>query len=645
MVEVSLRVFHYGYDLRLFIDYPDDKNYLVFNPHASKKYFANQALATTGNSELFKKKKDATTLRIFVLGESTTIGYPYFHNGSFHRWLQYRLMHTFPDRDFEIINIALTAVNSYTVLGFAREVADYEPDAVLIYTGHNEYYGALGVGSTETLGGNPQLVNALLSLRDFRITQLITSVYEKLRTAFVSNTASSGGTRMKLMVADQQIPYQSELYKRGVEQFRFNMNETLAFLAKRNIPVFISNLVSNEKDLKPFVSFPVDNLQFPAFKKNYDLGLKSLQENDSSSAYAYLKIADQRFSRHALCQYYLGKLAYNRGDFKQAKAYFSKAKDLDGLRFRAPEEFNDVINQLCRTHKNAHLVDAKAQFEAHSANKIIGDELILEHVHPDLRGYAILSDAFYKALKDTKLVDVNSEKELSFDQLLREMPITKVDSLAGLYKVAGLKRSWPFNEALTITSFRVESEEEKIAYALATRRTEWLPAIHKLFSHYTTNRDFIKARKTVEALVLEYPTDAQYSEKVAMLSGEVKDYKKAIFYFKKAFNLAPSFDKARFLFVLYLKIDQPKQALPYLDYAMANNTAGMNLGPVRQYTEQVIQLQNAYSRDSANISVLNEIATAYFRMDNKDGAAKYVQKVLKTDADNREALALLNRLK
>ena len=27
-----------------------------------------------------------------------------------------------------------------------------EPDAVLIYAGHNEYYGALGVGSTESLG-------------------------------------------------------------------------------------------------------------------------------------------------------------------------------------------------------------------------------------------------------------------------------------------------------------------------------------------------------------------------------------------------------------------------------------------------------------------------------------------------------------
>jgi Tfp pilus assembly protein PilF len=39
-------------------------------------------MAPTGNSEPFKKIKDENTCRIFVLGESTTIGYPYFHNGS-----------------------------------------------------------------------------------------------------------------------------------------------------------------------------------------------------------------------------------------------------------------------------------------------------------------------------------------------------------------------------------------------------------------------------------------------------------------------------------------------------------------------------------------------------------------------------------
>ncbi|GAB4039389.1 tetratricopeptide repeat protein [Spirosoma jeollabukense] len=641
---MALRLFNYGQDVRLFIDYPTDRNFLVLNPDASKKYFTNQAIATTGNVEPFKKKKDANTLRIFVLGESTTIGYPYFHNGSFHRWLQYRLTHTFPDRNFEIINISLTAVNSYTVYGFAKDVVNYEPDAVLIYSGHNEYYGALGVGSTEHIGGNPQLVNTLLYLRQFRLVQLMTNVYEKLHRTAGGDKAGEGGTRIKLMVAEQKIAFDSALYQRGVEQFRHNLEATLALLAQHGIPVFVSNLVSNEKDLKPFVSFPVGRTAFPGFNQQYALGVAAYNRKNFSDAYTYFKAANQIYTGHARCHYYLGQTAYLQGDFSQAKTYFDEAKDLDGLRFRAPNSFNKILYQLCSNYKNAHLVDAKATFERKSANGIIGDALILEHVHPNLLGYALLSDTFYEALKKEKFISVPKEKEISIDQLLQDMPITKVDSLAGRYKVSNLKRNWPFNEVMSAQPFTIETTEEKIAYDLTTQKITWLDALSNVYDYYLAHHDFRKARRTVEALVLEYPMDARYVEKAAMLSGELKDDQNAIFYFQKAFALAPSFDKARYLFVLFLKLDRPEQAIPYLDFAIQNNTSQFNLNPVKAYAEQVVQLKKQLATDPKNVTLLTQIANAYYRMDNKAGAANYGQKVLTVDAGNKEALSLMARL-
>ncbi|QIP15641.1 hypothetical protein G8759_24910 [Spirosoma aureum] len=645
ILEFSLKVFRYGHDLRLFIEAPENKNFLQLNPDASKKYFTNQKIATTGNIELFKKNKDANTLRIFILGESTTIGYPYFHNGSFHRWLQYRLSHTFPDRNFEIINLSLTAVNSYTVFGFAKEVVNYEPDAVLIYTGHNEYYGALGVGSTEKIGSNPKLVNLILYLRQFRLVQLLTNTYEQIQQAIAGNTADTGGTRMKLMVSEQKIPYESKLYQKGIEQFHHNIDETLKLLSKRNIPVFVSNLVSNEKDLKPFVSFPSDNVKFPAFNRNYILGLEALKKQNYAGAHRYYQAANQINNTHALCNYYLGKITYEQGNFGLAKTYFTKAKDLDGLRFRAPEKLNELISQLCQKYKDAHLVDAKTEFEAKSANKIIGDELILEHVHPDLMGYALLADAFYKSMKKEKLIAVNTENEMSFSQLIQEMPITKVDSLAGLYKVSNLKRNWPFREVMTSNPYTIKTVEEKLAYGVTSQQLAWPDAISQLYDYYINNHELEKARKVVETLVLEYPTDARYYEKAAMLSGELKDDRKAIFYFKKAFALAPSFDKARYLFVLYLRLDQPTEAIPFLDYAIQNNTSQFNLNPVKAYAEQVVQLKQSLAADSTNLTTLNQIANAYYRMDNKSGASKYLQKILKIDADNPNALALMAQIK
>ncbi|HKB43457.1 MAG TPA: hypothetical protein VKC90_03675, partial [Chitinophagaceae bacterium] len=314
LLESFLRIFNYGNNLSLFIEYKGDKDYLVFNPDASKKFFTEQQIATKGNNEIFKKKKDNNTLRIFVLGESTTIGYPYFHSGSFHRWLQYRLTHTYPDKNFEIINLSLTAVNSYTVLSFAKEVVNYEPDAVLVYAGHNEFYGALGAASTQNLGSNTPIINFILSLRNLRLAQLIINFYADTKNAFGNTGLKSGGDRMRLMVAKQEIPYHSDLYEKGVTQFRDNMDEIMNLFSKRHIPLFVSNLVSNEKDLKPFISFVADSIKFPGFKTAFNTGLKAFENNDLNSAYAWLKKADDIYSSSALCDYYLGQLTYKQGD-------------------------------------------------------------------------------------------------------------------------------------------------------------------------------------------------------------------------------------------------------------------------------------------------------------------------------------------
>ena len=639
LLECGLRMFHYGADLSLFIEYPHDQNYLFLNPDASKRYFINQKNATTGNVEPFLKKKAAGTRRIFVLGESTTIGYPYFHNGSFHRWLQFRFSHTFPDQHFEIINLSLTAVNSYTVLGFARELVDYAPDVVLIYTGHNEYYGAMGVGSAESIAGSPWLVNALLRLRGLRVIQLATNVYTSLSPA--GREGGNDGTRMQRMVADQQIGYQSEAYRKGVQQFRTNMGQALAILNAHHIPVLLSNLVSNEKDLLPFASATVDRAKFPDFERRYNKGLHSLATGDSLAAYRFFKMAGEINNAHAGCNYYLGRLAYTGRRFALARKYFAKARDLDGLRFRAPEEFNGIIRHLVARYPNAHLVDTKGLFETNSPGGIIGKELILEHVHPDLTGYALMSEAFYRALKKNDLLPEKAAREMSFRQLLKTMPIPRIDSLAGLYKVANLKNSWPFKGSMQRDSFRIESFEEQTAYALANRKLGWNEAMSEAYNHYIAKSDYPEARKVVESLILEQPYDPRYYIKSAMLSGQMHREDDALFSIRKAFELAPSLESARYLFVLYLKRDQPEKALPYLDYAIRHNASGPDLTRVRILAEEVVSLKAGTRADSTNTGLLNRIASAYLQMDNRDGALRYAQKILRLNANDPGALQLI----
>ena len=588
LLEGTLRLFHYGYDTSLFIEVPGNSDYLVFNPAASKRYFTDQGNATTGNREPFRKVKAPGTLRIFVLGESTTIGYPYFHNGSFHRWLQYRLMREFPDKKMEIVNIALTAVNSYTVLGFAREVVHYEPDAVLIYAGHNEYYGALGVGSTNRLGGSPTLVHTLLWLRQFRVVQLFAQGIGKLGRLFSSGVSKAGKTRMELMVGEQQITYGSSLFERGITQFRKNMDETLAIFHNEGIPVFISNVVSNLRDQHPFVSVAPD----PA-------------SDDFSEA----------------------TQAWGQGNFVAAKADFTRAKEQDALRFRAPEAIDSIIDQLSKKYENTHLVDTRAAFEAASDHGVVGNSLLLEHVHPNLMGYALLSDVFYRALQQQGLIPPDTAE--NFRQLLHDMPITRVDSLAGAYKIDNLKNNWPFNTTgheggpPSRTSWHLTTEEEDLAYAVAFEQLPWEEAMRQLYDYYSKTEDWAKAAMVMEALCLEHPEETSWYEKTAVLFGKLKDNEKAIFYFREAFNREPSFEKARYLFVLCLQQDRPAEAIPYLDYAIANNISRINLGPVKADALEIIRLEKALAQDSTNSSLLDTIAITYQHMGNGPAASKY----------------------
>jgi len=640
LAEVLLRVCGYGDNMDLFIEYPHDNRYLVFNPKASRRYFTNPGLATTGNTELFKKEKQPNTLRLFVLGESTTIGYPYFHNGSFHRWLQYRLMNTYPGREFEIINLSLTAVNTHTVLDFARELAQYSPDAVLIYTGHNEYYGTLGVASTEQIGNNRTLIDLVLRLRSLRLVQGLTSLIRK----FGKQDTHTDGTRMKMMVAEENIPYSSEQYNQGIEQFSQNLDATLSTLSKHNIPVFVSTLVSNVRDMKPFHSQIPDTSEHRIFHTSYRQALRALEANDTTTAYTLLQKANADYNRHALCRYYLGQLALRNGNDTAALKHLTAARDLDMLRFRAPSVLNRIIRETCRQYPNAHCVDTEAIFAKHSSNGITGNSLVLEHVHPNLDGYALISDAFYDALKSQKIFTILYEKEMTFGQLMANMPITTIDSLTGLCKIAMLKHSWPFTEVLQHDTVTADNYESKLAWRLAKRQLDWPQAMDSAYKHYITHQALAKAEKIIEGLVLEHPTEQAYYEKTAMLNGRLGNTTKATTYFEQAFDIDPTFEKARYLFVLYLQQDKPFEALPYINYGMKHNTSEFNLERLKAQVEEVVGMKETLKTDSLNVAVINRIAHTYFKMDNIEGAHKYINKVLRIDAANKEARSLATHL-
>jgi len=270
---------------------------------------------------------------------------------------------------------------------------------------------------------------------------------------------------------------------------------------------------------------------------------------------------------------------------------------------------------------------------------------MLEHVHPNLTGYAIISDVFYEALKKEHIISPAKENELTLRQLIQTMPITAVDSLTGIYRISKLKGSWPFSVALVRDSLTISSEEEKLADSIAFEQMKWPYAMDALYNYYINRNDLIKAKTVMETLVLEHPTEAYFYERAAMVYGKLGYYEDAAFYFSKAFAITASFPDAKTLFVIYLKLDKPANAMPYLDYAIQNNASNANFLPVKKFAGEIIGLQKEFAKDSTNLPILNLIASTYMSMGNKDGAAKYIDKILKADPKNKEALILLVQIK
>lgn len=578
--EVLLRLFNYGHDTSLFIKYPDDPNYWVINKYASEKYFTDTTNATKGSIEPFKVEKAKNTFRIFVLGESTTAGYPYLHNGSFHRWLQYRLMHTYPDVNFEVINVSLTAINSYTVLDFGKQVVNYQPDAVLVYTGHNEYYGALGIGSTSHIANNRFLVQTVLALKQARLVQLVNNVISGLKPA--SSSPDQRENLMKRMAQQQVIPYKSEAYNAGITQFRNNMTELCRYMQDKKIPVFLSTLVSNEKDLKPFISDLSDT----------SANLQYAQANDS----------------------------YQSGKYPEAKQEYIKAKELDLLRFRAPEALNGIIKELTKQYSNVHLVNAYTVFEQHSPNGILGNETLLEHVHPNLYGYALLSEAFYQSIKSTRLIKANAGREMSLAELLGRMPVTKVDSLYGAYTIMMLETGWPFNKPIPTGFKRGDDIAAQLAGALSVNRISWLDAMDQLFKYSMKAGDKKTALKAVEAVMLEKPQNTTYPLYAGRLSFELGDNTDAAFYFKKAYELDPSFANTQNMYLVFLKSDEPAKATPYIDSAIQQHPSDIELVNLKAIVGEIIRLKTTAGK-KANM----QIAADYHAIGADEAAVKYKQ--------------------
>jgi len=512
LFEMGLRAFGYGPDLSLFKTVTTaGKTFGVLNPDVKGRYFSRLAFDPSTSPDRFVIPKPAGMFRIFCLGGSTTAGYPYWFNGSFPSLLRDRLHSLFPDRAIEVINLGMTATNSHTVLDFAQELIDYQPDLLLVYDGHNEFYGGLGVASRESIGSQRFFTRIYLSLLRFRTFILLKDALAGFLGLFTTlPTTPTGGTLMEQLARDHYVPYGSDLYSRGLTIFKENLQDLRRLCRTHGIPVVVSSQVSNLRDQPPFVSGEASEARERA-RILSDRGRAEYAAGRFDASLAAFDSVTALDSLSADAHYRAARSLDTLGRHAPARQRYFLARDLDHLRFRASSDFNTAIRDL-DDEEIVHFLDMERVFTEASRDSLIGRDLITEHLHPNSNGAFRMAAAFANAMKAHGLLADRQEwitrDTIRVDSLESRRNLTELDEMMARRKIQVLTSGWPFQS----TPRKLAAPDTSDSLAFIVDRfvmgvLPWQQAHLDAADFYARHNEPERAAKEYSTIISQYPYD------------------------------------------------------------------------------------------------------------------------------------------
>ena len=551
----------------LFIQVEGAEDYLTPNPEVGKRFFGEAGPAPGPAHHAFRAEKPRRGFRLVVQGGSSAAGFPYGHGGTFPRMLEQRLTRTFPDRLVEVVNTGMDAVSSWALVDLAPEIVAIRPDAVLVYAGHNEYFGALGAASVNRAGG-AFATRLYLALDESRLFTALARLWGALLGG--DSGTVSDRSMMESLATGQRVRRGSETWQRGVRQFERNLTDLACGYRDAGIPVFLGTVASNERHQPPFDPGPfLEGTGAESWSQEYAAAQGHLASGDSAEATARFTALLETDPDAAGPLFGLARIHDAAGRTGEAAAAYAAARDRDGLPFRAPSEMNEVIGRVADAC-DAVLVDARGAIAAQSPLGIPGQALFLEHLHPNVDGYFVLADAFYAALEAAEMPETWSGR-VPAAAARREVLVTELDTLLAAVHVRRLITRWPFDTTAVSRedTLRAEGVPAALAADVIAGRRSWLEAMTTLGSWYTETGRSGQALQVGLTLIQEYPYSADIHTVTADLLRSVGALEQALLVYREADRIEPTAATRRMVGQMQLRTGQSEAALRTLRSARA----------------------------------------------------------------------------
>lgn len=515
--EVLLRFTGFGIDTRPFrkvnidgVTYYRDNTYFI-----NKYYPASSIKIKTEEKNLFLAKKNPGSLRGFVLGGSTAQGYPYNSNQSFSAFLQRSLNDGFNRLQnnaanslqinvanrlqVEIVNMGYSAMSSYYVADAAKKILKYEPDFLLIYSGHNEYYGTIGAMS----GKSHKSRKIYLTLKEFRLFQL----FDKLIN--FRKVSSGANTLMDKQFAGAAYAQDEKKDADAARNFIDNINEVATLYGKKNIPVIIFEPVSNLFDMPPFAGKDDER-----FRELIEKSLAALENDDEKETEQCRKLA-KNYQDNANLAYL--EAVYQVREGRDSYFQLVKAKDGDVIPFRTRSRLTSELEKYCSASNNRSLFYIPTSKLMRDEGILPDNDFFSDHLHFSIEGNRWI--AFQAAIVLRELFGLDRDKTFEIfktdrENFYKQFPLSELDRYRVARSISLLVENEPFKSMKIpyYPKFPVDNRNVVVQDAAFVRIVR--DCIHEDFylnacDYFLQTGKYIQAREAALSFVKCFPANAE----------------------------------------------------------------------------------------------------------------------------------------
>ncbi len=512
LIEVGLRVAGYGYDTRPFIVPPFKDDIYITNTNWFKKYYPRKPLTPADPvpdimaANTFSVDKADTTLRGFVVGGSTAQGYPYLRNQCFSKITELALAAGGKYEKVEILNLGLSAITSYCVRDMAVKLLPYQPDFLVIYAGHNEYYGTIST----TTGGGFFSKNLYLALNEFRLFQLLFNLQN------VFNPPAEYDTLMEEQLNQRRRPLNPGMDREIADNFVKNIDAIVKTFQRRNIPVIIVEPVCNLYDMPPFAGDK--DGQFKDFINKYADVIKRNDPKALDSFYR-TRLTQPQYDINANVRY-LDALARKTLTGEVDLEDFKAAKELDAMPFRAKETLCRKLSDYChdRSQENPHLffIPLAERLARQNGAAAFGNDFFIDHLHFAQKGQQFLSRVlaeriaglFHFNATEKRKVAGFYQKQALVEQTIHYLPAYRTDVYRKLRSLTG---NPPYNRMLIpyqrkdVDGLTETTVNATLIDLIDRAESQKLDLAVQVAAAYVNRRGFAQGKAYLDAYLWNYP--------------------------------------------------------------------------------------------------------------------------------------------